>query len=122
MRICTDPNTADCLDELHDVLVFLCDAFCGSREVSFGDASLCGAQRIFWAVQEDLRELANIARNPGEDSGNAAYKHPINGVESPQGVSGHAGCVRSDSEARKRPCGVNPHFGLCPGEEVWPSS
>lgn len=115
MKICTrSTKTADCLEDLHDAINFLRQTFCGVRDVPFDDSALCGAQYIFWAIQDDLRELESAMRTPGapafdhghsrhdfiqdilsrltereqEAVANALCKHPVNGVDSVQQACG----------------------------------
>lgn len=136
MKLCITGSPADRLGELRDVMDFLGTAFCEARELPFDNTALCGAQRVFWAIQEDLRTLETALRDQDsiessdttyttrrnfiadvlsgrpiqqqEPVSNTSGKHPVNGVASAQGDSGEAKTAGKSSRSSKRRFAANP--------------
>ncbi|MDR1359468.1 MAG: hypothetical protein LBJ82_00660 [Deltaproteobacteria bacterium] len=63
MRLCPSQSPADALESLEQVASFLCASLCVPREEALGDSSLCGAQLIFWALEDDLKDLRELLIN-----------------------------------------------------------
>lgn len=64
MKVCLeDNNPLNMLENVRHMIDFLCDSLCGAREVPFTDNSLNGAQLIFFAVLNDLKEIQERIAN-----------------------------------------------------------
>lgn len=150
MKLCTTDNTADRLDELHDVIDLLCSTFCLCRDLPVEGPALSGAQLIFWAVQRDLMTLADTIRDsnavkspseqqasprqfimeilskrlnpPSKHDADTLCKHPVNGVDSTQVASGEVRCVKKPSRPRKRLYATIPYVAKNHRRRVCPSS
>jgi hypothetical protein len=53
-------DTVDALEDITDVVQFLCEAMCIGRDLEYSDDAMHGAQHVFWALGEEIIRVRKL--------------------------------------------------------------